>query len=175
MDLLETPGVLEADSARLGRFDEAHRANKKYTLLIDPFPLDSLQFVRQGRRGGMAEKDGKGGRAHRRAVVELYVVWRVRRTQLPAPLQVDDQIDEGGPGPGLGDAARLFERNDVGRGLLHDAEAVELELPKEDRLSRTGRAGENEALHPGSAAMASRNGPINKAAKGSIFAGSLSL
>jgi len=48
MHLLEALGFLEADPARLGRFDEAHRANKKYAPLEDPFPLDALQFVRQG-------------------------------------------------------------------------------------------------------------------------------
>jgi len=71
MDPLEALGLLEADPARLGGSDEAHRANKKYAPLVDPFPLDALQFVRQGFRSGIAQKGGKGGRAYRRAVVEL--------------------------------------------------------------------------------------------------------
>jgi len=90
MDPLEALGLLEADLARLGGSDEAHRANKKYAPLVDPFPLDALQFVRQGFRCGIAQKGGKGGRAYRRAVVELDDVQRV--------------------GPGLGDAVGLLER-----------------------------------------------------------------
>ena len=68
--------------------------------------------------------------------MELDLVRRVSRAQLPAPLQVDDQIDEGRPRPRLGDALRLLERDDVGRRLLDDAEAVALELAKDRRLSR---------------------------------------
>ena len=90
MDPLEALGLLEADPARLGGSDEAHRANKKYAPLVDPFPLDALQFVRQGFRCGIAQKGVKGGRAYRRAVVELDDVQRV--------------------GPGLGDAVGLLER-----------------------------------------------------------------
>jgi hypothetical protein len=62
MDPLEALGLLEADPARLGGSDEAHLANKKYAPLVDPFPLDALQFVRQGFRSGIAQKGGKGGR-----------------------------------------------------------------------------------------------------------------
>jgi hypothetical protein len=62
MDPLEALGLLEADPARLGGSDEAHRANKKYAPLVDPFPLDALQFVRQGFRSGIAQKGSKGGR-----------------------------------------------------------------------------------------------------------------
>ena len=46
--------------------------------------------MRQGFRCGIAQKGGKGGRAYRRAVVELDDVHRV--------------------GPGLGDAVGLLER-----------------------------------------------------------------
>jgi len=76
MDPREALGLLEADPARLGGSDEAHCANKKYAPLADPFPLDALQFVRQGFRSGIAQKGGKGGRAYRRAVVELDDVQR---------------------------------------------------------------------------------------------------
>jgi hypothetical protein len=110
MDPLEALGLLEADPARLGGSDEAHRANKKYAPLVDPFPLYALQFVRQGFRSGIARKGGKGGRAYRRAVVKLDDVRRSGGADLADPLQIDDPIDECGVGPGLGDAVGLLER-----------------------------------------------------------------
>src|SRR5260370_7389050 len=148
MHALEALALLEADPARPGRFDEAHCANKKYAPLEDPFPLDALQFVRQGFRSGIAQKGGKGGRAYRRAVVELDDVRRSDGADLSDPLQIDDAIDECGVGPGLGDAIGLLERDHVGCGLLDDTESFALQLSQDSGLSRARRTGQDEPFHP---------------------------
>ena len=97
--------------------------------------------------------------------------------QPPAPLdlQRQDLIDEGRPSMRRGDALGLLQGDDIGCRLLDHAEAFHLELAEDRRLSGSRHAGEDEALHPGSAAIASRNGPTSSAAKGSHLSGSLAL
>src|SRR5262245_6606097 len=175
MDLLEAPSLLEADPARLSARDEAQGANKEYALLEDRFPPDPLQFPRQPGRGRIAEENRQRGRADDRSIVKLHGVRRIGGADLAVSLQIDDAIDERGIGPGLGDAVGLLQRDHVACRLLDDAEAVPFELAQDRRLSSTGRAGQDETPHPGSAAMASRNGPIIRAAKGSTLAASVSL
>lgn len=113
----------------------------------------------------------------RRAVVELGRTAAATSAGpvRPSLLQIDHLVEKAVLQPRLGNAFRLFDRNDIGRRLLEDPESVDLQLAKDWRLSCAGRAGQDETLHPGSAAMASRNGPISRAANGSIRAMSLSL
>src|SRR5882672_2339139 len=107
--------------------------------------------------------------------MELAVDRLPRRALLPQALQFHDVVDEGRLHPGLGDTLHLCQRNDIRRRLFNDAKTIPFKLSKDGRLTGARRPRQYEPLHPGSAAMASRNGPISKAARGSHFATSLSL
>ncbi|HKV16287.1 MAG TPA: hypothetical protein VJQ81_14650, partial [Reyranella sp.] len=102
MHRLETPRLLEADPARLGRRDEVGRLHEEDLSLVGSFPFEASKLIRQGVGERVAEELGQRHGADRRSVVELYVPGQALGSNDARSLQIHDLVDELRVEPGFG-------------------------------------------------------------------------